>query len=257
MTQRHILAIDQGTTSSRAILFNDRFEEVASAQREFAQIYPQDGWVEHDAMVIWRDVLDLCREVLAALPKGNEVAGIGITNQRETTVLWNRKTGEPVANAIVWQDRRTAETCETLRDEGWLSRIQTKTGLLLDPYFSGTKLAWLLDRVDGARDRAERGSWPLGPLIAGSSGTLPKGRAMSPMRPMRRERCSLILPIRSGMKTFWAGSIFPRTSCRKSLIVLQSLALPVTLFWTARFRFWVLQETSRQPRWAMPASHGG
>lgn len=164
MTQRHILAIDQGTTSSRAILFNDRFEEVASAQREFAQIYPQDGWVEHDAMVIWRDVLDLCREVLAALPKGNEVAGIGITNQRETTVLWNRKTGEPVANAIVWQDRRTAETCETLRDEGWLSRIQTKTGLLLDPYFSGTKLAWLLDRVDGARDRAEKGELAFGTI---------------------------------------------------------------------------------------------
>lgn len=177
MANRMILTIDQGTTSSRAILFSDAFEELASAQKEFPQIYPQDGWVEHDASVIWTDCLDLCRQVLGKVSSGDEVAAIGITNQRETTVLWDRATGAPVANAIVWQDRRTAQTCDTLRAEGWLDKVQAKTGLLLDPYFSGTKLAWLLDNVPGAQARAEKGelafgtidSWLIWNLTAGAS----------------------------------------------------------------------------------------
>lgn len=177
MANRLILTIDQGTTSSRVILFNDTYEEVASAQREFAQIFPQDGWVEHDAMVIWRDCLDLCREVIAKVTSADEIVAIGITNQRETTVLWDRATGEPLANAIVWQDRRTAATCDTLRAEGWLDRVQAKTGLLLDPYFSGTKLAWLLDNVRDGRSRAEKGelafgtidSWLIWNLTGGAS----------------------------------------------------------------------------------------
>lgn len=178
MANRMILALDQGTTSSRAILFNDAFEEVASAQKEFPQIYPQDGWVEHDASVIWSDCRALCRQVLGEASSGDEIVAIGITNQRETTVLWDRATGEPVANAIVWQDRRTAQTCDTLRAEGWLDKVQAKTGLLLDPYFSGTKLAWLLDTVPGARGRAEKGelafgtidSWLIWNLTGGASG---------------------------------------------------------------------------------------
>lgn len=177
MANRMILTIDQGTTSSRVILFNDTYEEVASAQKEFAQIFPQDGWVEHDAMVIWRDCLDLCREVMASTTSADEIVAIGITNQRETTVLWDRKTGVPLANAIVWQDRRTAATCDALRDEGWLEKVQSKTGLLLDPYFSGTKLAWLLDNVPDGRTRAERGelafgtidSWLIWNLTGGAS----------------------------------------------------------------------------------------
>lgn len=177
MANRMILAIDQGTTSSRVILFNDAYEEVASAQKEFAQIYPRDGWVEHDASVIWADCRALCQEVLARVSTGDEIVAIGITNQRETTVLWDRATGEPLANAIVWQDRRTAEVCETLRKEGWLERVQSKTGLLLDPYFSGTKLAWLLDSVPDARARADRGelafgtidSWLIWNLTGGAS----------------------------------------------------------------------------------------
>jgi glycerol kinase len=173
-----ILTIDQGTTSSRVILFNEAFEEVASAQREFAQIFPHDGWVEHDAMVIWSDCLELCHEVIARTTSADEIIAIGITNQRETTVLWDRATGEPLANAIVWQDRRTAAACDTLRAEGWQSKVQAKTGLLLDPYFSGTKLAWLLDSVPGGRSRAQKGelafgtidSWLIWNLTGGSAG---------------------------------------------------------------------------------------
>lgn len=164
MANRLILTIDQGTTSSRVILFNDTYEEVASAQREFAQIFPQDGWVEHDAMVIWKDCLDLCREVIGKVTSTDEIVAIGITNQRETTVLWDRATGEPLANAIVWQDRRTAQACDTLRAEGWLDKVQAKTGLLLDPYFSGTKLAWLLDTIPDARNRAEKGELAFGTI---------------------------------------------------------------------------------------------
>jgi glycerol kinase len=162
--QRFILTLDQGTTSSRAILFDDHFREVASAQREFPQIFPQDGWVEHDAVRIWTDMRALAREVLGRVEAGDEVAALGITNQRETTVLWNRKTGEPLANAIVWQDRRTSEACDRLRAKGWLDRVQEKTGLLLDPYFSGTKLAWLLDTVEGARAKAEKGELAFGTI---------------------------------------------------------------------------------------------
>ena len=145
-------------------MFDDSFREILSAQREFPQIYPRDGWVEHDASKIWSDMKDLAREVLRSVRAEDEVAAIGITNQRETTVVWDRSSGAPIANAIVWQDRRTADTCDTLRTEGWLDKVQDKTGLLLDPYFSGTKLAWLLDTVEGARARAETGALAFGTI---------------------------------------------------------------------------------------------
>ena len=140
-----VLAIDQGTTSSRAILFDARGRPVTAAQRELRQFYPDDGWVEHDPEDIWRDTLAVCRQALeqAKVP-ATKVAAIGITNQRETTVLWDRATGEPVHNAIVWPDRRTADHCRRLVEEGAEPMVRAKTGLLLDSYFSATKLAWLL-----------------------------------------------------------------------------------------------------------------
>ena len=165
MAQRKtaILAIDQGTTSSRAVVFTDTYEVIAVAQREFQQIYPEPGWVEHDPDVIWATVRATAREALAAADKaGYAVAAIGITNQRETTLVWDRKTGEPVHNAIVWQDRRTAQTCAALREAGHADLVRGKTGLVLDPYFSATKIAWILDQADGARARAEAGELVFG-----------------------------------------------------------------------------------------------
>ncbi len=162
---RYILAIDQGTTSTRAILFDDGAREVAVAQREFAQHYPRSGWVEHDPEDIWRDTLAVVREVAGRCPAGiGGIAAIGITNQRETVVVWDRQTGKPVHNAIVWQDRRTADECDRLRADGVEPMVADKTGLLLDPYFSGTKLAWILDNVSGARGAAERGELAFGTI---------------------------------------------------------------------------------------------
>src|SRR6056297_1520343 len=154
----HILAIDQGTTSSRAILFDSEMRLVAAAQEEFRQHYPDSGWVEHDPNDLWSTTAGTCREVIdhAGL-RGTEIAAIGITNQRETTLVWDRKTGVPIYNAIVWQDRRTAGYCRELRDAGHEPMVSDRTGLLLAPYFSGTKLKWILDNVDGARARAEKG----------------------------------------------------------------------------------------------------
>ena len=160
---KYILALDQGTTSSRAILFDQAGGPVAVSQREFRQIFPQAGWVEHDPREIFATQRDVARD---ALRKANispsEVAAIGITNQRETTILWDRQSGEPIYNAIVWQDRRTASLCEELREVGAESLVRERTGLLVDPYFSGTKIAWLLDEIPGARSRAERGELAFG-----------------------------------------------------------------------------------------------
>ncbi|MEM8697229.1 MAG: glycerol kinase GlpK [Pseudomonadota bacterium] len=156
---RHIIAIDQGTTSSRAILFDDTGKPLTSSAQEFPQHYPEDGWVEHDPEDIWRDTVTAVKAVLS-----DETAAIGITNQRETIVLWDRATGKPLHNAIVWQDRRTADTCRRLKADGHETTIRAKTGLLLDPYFSATKLAWLLDHVDGAREAAARGELAAGTI---------------------------------------------------------------------------------------------
>jgi hypothetical protein len=150
-----------GTTSSRAIVFDATGKAHATAQKEFAQHYPNDGWVEHDPEEIWSTTLDVCRQVSAAVD-GASIAAIGITNQRETTIVWDRGTGKPVYRAIVWQDRRTAEHCERLRAANHEDLVARKTGLLLDPYFSATKIAWILDNVDGARARAERGDLAFG-----------------------------------------------------------------------------------------------
>ena len=162
---RYILALDQGTTSSRAILFDRRGRPIAISQREFTQHFPAPGWVEHDAEEIWSTQSAAISEVLATAGAGSaEVAAIGITNQRETTVLWERATGQPVAPAIVWQDRRTADRCEALRAAGHEEQVARTTGLTLDPYFSGTKLAWLLEHVPDGRVRAERGELAFGTI---------------------------------------------------------------------------------------------
>jgi glycerol kinase len=159
----HILAIDQGTTSSRAILFDANLKVRAVAQEEFAQHYPASGWVEHDPSDLWSTVAGTAR---AAIEKAGisarDIAAIGITNQRETTLIWDRATGEPIHRAIVWQDRRTADTCDALKAAGHEPMITARTGLLLDPYFSATKIKWMLDHVPGARDRAKRGELAFG-----------------------------------------------------------------------------------------------
>ena len=160
---RYLLALDQGTTSSRAIVFNEEGVPVEIAQQEFRQIYPQPGWVEHDPNEIFATQCQVAREAVEkAGVNPSEIVAAGITNQRETTVLWDRQTGTPLANAIVWQDRRTAAMCAELRAQGVEQTIRDKTGLVLDPYFSGTKIAWLLDHIPGARARAERGELAFG-----------------------------------------------------------------------------------------------
>ena len=163
MSTQYLLALDQGTSSSRSIVFDREGRIVASAQREFRQIFPQPGWVEHDPMEIWSSQLATAREALAkAGLRATDIAGLGITNQRETTIVWNRATGQPIGNAIVWQDRRTAAACEALRERGLEAMFRERTGLVLDAYFSGTKLAWLLEHVEGARAAAERGELAFG-----------------------------------------------------------------------------------------------
>ncbi|MFL6649920.1 MAG: glycerol kinase GlpK, partial [Sulfurifustaceae bacterium] len=173
----YLLALDQGTTSSRAIVFDDRGAIVAMAQQEFRQIFPAPGWVEHDPLEIWQSQLQVAREALAqAGLAARQIAAIGIANQRETTVVWERATGRPICTAIVWQDRRTADRCEALKARGLETTFRAKTGLVLDPYFSGTKLAWMLDHVPNARAQAEAGKLAFGTVDAWLVWNLTGGR---------------------------------------------------------------------------------
>ena len=159
----YIVSIDQGTTSSRAILFDQAGSIVATSQQEFPQHFPNDGWVEHEPKAIWHSVKQTCQDLLTSQKlKPEHIAAIGITNQRETTILWHKETGEPIYNAIVWQDRRTAALCQQLKDAGHEADISAKTGLLLDPYFSASKIKWILDNVEGAREKAEAGELAFG-----------------------------------------------------------------------------------------------
>lgn len=160
--KEYILAIDQGTSSSRAIVFDREGSAVSVSQKEFTQIFPKPGWVEHDAEEIWRTELEVVRE--AALKAGGKIAAVGITNQRETTVVWDASTGKPVCNAIVWQDRRTSAYCDSLKDQGWEQKIREKTGLIIDAYFSGTKVRWILENVPHAREKAEKGELRFGTI---------------------------------------------------------------------------------------------
>ncbi|MDU2066392.1 MAG: glycerol kinase GlpK, partial [Sporomusaceae bacterium] len=165
MTKKYVLALDQGTTSSRAILFDQESNIVTVAQKEFTQIFPKPGWVEHDAEEIWSTQLGVASEVIAKVGiSPNEIAAIGITNQRETTVVWDKNTGKPVYNAIVWQSRQTAEICDDIKKRGLEPMIREKTGLVVDAYFSGTKVKWILDHVEGAREKAEKGDLLFGTI---------------------------------------------------------------------------------------------
>lgn len=160
---KYILALDQGTSSSRAIVFNEKGEACSVAQKEFTQIFPLPGWVEHDPREIWSSQSGVIAEAITKIGiNGLDIAGIGITNQRETTIVWDAATGEPVYNAIVWQDRRTSQYCDSLKEQGLTEKIRSKTGLLLDAYFSGTKVRWILENVPGAREKAEKGELRFG-----------------------------------------------------------------------------------------------
>ncbi len=174
---KYVMAIDAGTTSNRAILFNKEGEIVSVAQKEFTQIFPKPGWVEHDANEIWSTQLGVCVEAISkAGASAEEIAAIGITNQRETTIVWDRNTGEPVCNAIVWQCRRTSEYCDTLTEKGLADTFRQKTGLIIDAYFSATKLRWILENVPGARERAERGDLLFGTVETWLIWKLTKGK---------------------------------------------------------------------------------
>ncbi len=162
---KYLLSLDQGTTSSRALVIDHDGKVLAVAQKEFDQIFPQPGWVEHDPTQIWSSQIGVAAEALTrAGVSAKEIAAVGITNQRETAVVWDRATSQPIHNAIVWQDRRTAAMCDQLRSEGWEERVQQKTGLVIDAYFSGTKVAWMLDNVEGARQKAEQGELAFGTI---------------------------------------------------------------------------------------------
>lgn len=177
MEKKYILALDQGTTSSRAIIFNHRGEVIQTAQKEFSQIYPQPGWVEHDPMEIWGTQSGVLREVLeTAGIRPGEIAAIGITNQRETTVVWDKTSGKPIYNAIVWQCRRTAKICDDLEEKGLEGYIRENTGLVIDAYFSGTKIKWILDNVEGAREKAERGELLFGNIDSWLIWNLTRGK---------------------------------------------------------------------------------
>lgn len=174
---RFILSLDQGTTSSRAIVFNHEGRLVASAQKEFKQIFPQPGWVEHNPEEIWSTQAGVSSEVIAkAGIQSSDIAALGITNQRETTILWNRKTGKPVYNAIVWQDRRTSEYCDQLKRQGYSETVLKKTGLIIDAYFSATKIKWILDNVSGARKQAEKGELAFGTVDSWLVWNLTRGK---------------------------------------------------------------------------------
>lgn len=175
---KYIMALDAGTTSNRCILFNEKGEMCSVAQKEFTQYFPKSGWVEHDANEIWSSQLGVAVEAMAKLGIGAEdIAAIGITNQRETTIVWDKKTGEPIYNAIVWQCRRTSEYCDTLKDKGLTDKFREKTGLIIDAYFSGTKLKWILDNVEGARERAEKGELLFGTVETWLIWRLTKGKS--------------------------------------------------------------------------------
>ena len=222
---KYIVALDQGTTSSRAIVFDHDQNIVAVGQKEFGQIYPQPGWVEHDPMEIWATQYGVLQEALikAGITMA-DVAGIGITNQRETTIVWEKKTGKPIYNAIVWQCRRTADLCEQLKAEGWEDYIRANTGLVIDAYFSATKINWILDHVPGARERAKKGELLFGTVDSWLVWKLTNG-AVHVTDYTRPVLCCIIFEICNGMKNCCSGLIFLFVCCRKCAILQKFTAM--------------------------------
>lgn len=208
---KYIMALDQGTTSSRCILFDKAGNICSMAQREFEQIYPKPGWVEHNPMEIWSTQYAVMSEAMALLgAKPNDIAGIGITNQRETTIVWDKETGEPVYNAIVWQCRRTAKDINLLVKDGYADVIKAKTGLVPDAYFSATKIAWILSNVAGARKRQKRADCYSVRLTPGLYGSLQAVRCTLQTILMLQELCFLIFITGAGIKSFLKSSIYQR-----------------------------------------------
>ena len=194
--KKYIMAIDQGTTSSRAIIFNKKAEIIASSQKEFPQIFPQSGWVEHDANAIWNSIQSVIAEVfIESGIKPNQIDSIGITNQRETTVIWDKNTELPIYNAIVWQSRQSADIANKLVNDGYKDIIHQKTGLVVDAYFSATKIRWILDNVPGAQQRAENGELLFGTIDTWLVWKLTGGKTHLPTIQMLLERCYLISKI--------------------------------------------------------------
>jgi glycerol kinase len=253
----YVLALDQGTTSTRAIVFDKEQVIRGSAQEEFPQHYPASGWVEHDPEDLWRTALATMQAALAkAGLAARDIAGVGITNQRETAVVWDRRSGRAVYNAIVWQDRRTADLCARLREEGTEPLVRQRTGLLLDPYFSGTKIAWILDNVSGARQARKRGTWHSARWTRFCSGGSPVGGCMRRTPPMLPGRCCSTSIAVSGTTNCCSYSGYPRS------------LLPDVLDSAAEFgntdpaspgreplRLAGSPATSRPLRWARPASN--
>ena len=201
--KKYILSLDQGTTSSRAMIFNKEGNIVALAQKEFTQYYPQPGWVEHNAKEIWSSQATVLAEaVLKAGINVNDIAAIGITNQRETTIVWDKETGVPVYNAIVWQDRRTADLCDELKNKGHEKMIQEKTGLLIDAYFSATKIKWILDNVEGAREKANKGELAFGTMDTWLLWKLTSGKVHVTDVTNAHAQCFLIFIHCNGMKNY-------------------------------------------------------
>lgn len=211
-----ILVIDEGTTSTRAIAFDASFAPVAVAQAEVPLSYPQDGWVEQDGEEIWHKTLQVCRDVIDQIGGADRIAGIGMTNQRETTLIWDRATAAPIAPAIVWQDRRTAQTCEHLKAQGLEPQVQQQTGLLIDPYFSGTKAAWLLEHVDGARARAEAGALAFGTIDTYLIWRLTGGRTHA--TDMTNASRTLLYPLSIAPEADWSPAMLELLDIPPSLL---------------------------------------
>lgn len=228
---RYIMALDAGTTSNRCILFNEKGEICSVAQKEFTQYFPEPGWVEHDADEIWSTQLGVAVEAMNKIGvDSKDVAAIGITNQRETVIVWDKNTGEPVYHAIVWQCRRTAQFCDSLKDKGLTEFFRQKTGLIIDAYFSGTKIKWILDHVEGARERAQRGELLFGTVETWLIWKLTKGRVHVTRRPYpdcRGGRRPAVCPVRpdlfsggGGKEYIWNG-LLPADEYRGEAGVLE------------------------------------
>ncbi len=214
--QDHLLVIDEGTTSTRAIVFDRSFAPVAEAQAEVALSYPGDGWVEQDGETIWRETLAVSRAAVEAAGGAGRLAGIGLTNQRETTLVWDRRTGRPIAPAIVWQDRRTATACSQLREQGHEPAVQAETGLLLDPYFSATKIAWLLQAVAGAREAAEAGHLAFGTVDSWLIWKLTGGRVHR--TDVTNASRTLLYPLDTGAGTTWSPAMLDRFAVPRAML---------------------------------------
>ncbi len=211
-----ILVIDEGTTSTRAIAFDRDFVPVAQAQEEVPLSYPHDGWVEQDGDEIWQKTLQVCRDVMSQVGGADRIAAIGITNQRETTLIWDRATAAPIAPAIVWQDRRTADTCAALRDKGFEPQVQRETGLLLDPYFSGTKVAWVLDNVANARDQAAAGGLAFGTVDTYLIWRLTAGAVHA--TDMTNASRTLLYPLSVDRDATWSSAMLEMLSVPKAML---------------------------------------